>query len=137
VTWLLDTNILIYLMNHKPQGMVKRIAAVGENDIVAMSFVTYAELLKGAEGSNRTDIVLAALRDLTREIPVEYSVDENLCRFYGDHANRLKRAGTPIGGNDLWIACHAISVDATLVTNSTREFSRIDGLRLENWAEQV
>lgn len=135
MTWLLDTNIVIYLMNHKPQGMVKRITAVGENGVVAMSFVTYAELLKGAEGSNRTVAVLAALRDLTREIPVEYSVDENLCRLYGDHANRLKRAGTPIGGNDLWIACHALSIDATLVTNNTREFSRIDGLRLENWVE--
>lgn len=135
MTRLLDTNILIYLMKHKPPAIVERIAAVAGNGIVAMSFVTYAELLKGAEGSNRTDTVLVALRDLTREIPVEYTVDEKLCRLYGDHANRLKRAGTPIGGNDLWIACHALSIDATLVTNNTREFSRIDGLRLENWVE--
>lgn len=133
MTWLLDTNILIYLMKHKTPAVVERIAAVGENDTVAMSFVTYAELLKGAEGSNRADAVLAALRDLIREIPVEYAVDERICRLYGDHANRLKRAGTTIGGNDLWIACHALSIDATLVTNNTREFSRIDGLRLENW----
>lgn len=131
--WLLDTNILIYLMKHRPSTVVERIAAVGGNDIVAMSFVTFAELLKVAEGSNRTDTVLAVLRDLTREIPVEYTIDEKLCRLYGDHANRLKRAGTPIGANDLWIACHALSLDATLVTNNTREFSRIDGLRLENW----
>lgn len=135
MTWLLDTNILIYLMKHKPPALVKRIAAIGGNDTVAMSFVTYAELLKGAEGSSRTETVLTALRELTKEIPVEYAVDERLCRFYGDHANRLKRAGTPIGGNDLWIACHALSINATLVTNNTREFSRIDGLRLENWAE--
>jgi tRNA(fMet)-specific endonuclease VapC len=112
---------------------VERVAAIGGNDTVAMSFVTYAELLKGAEGSSRTETVLAALQDLTKEIPVEYVVDELLCRFYGEHANRLKRAGTPIGGNDLWIACHALSVNATLVTNNTREFSRIEGLRLENW----
>lgn len=131
--WLLDTNILIYLMKHRPSTVVERIAAVGGNDIVAMSFVTFAELLKVAEGSNRTDTVLAVLRDLTREIPVEYTIDEKLCRLYGDHANRLKRAGTPIGANDLWIACHALSLDASLVTNNTREFSRIDGLRLENW----
>lgn len=137
MTWLLDTNILIHLMKHKTPAVVKRIAAVGknDNDNVAMSFVTYAELLKGAEGSNRIDTVLAALRDLIREIPVEYTVDERICRLYGDHANRLKRAGTPIGGNDLWIACHALSIDATLVTNNTREFSRIDGLRHENWVE--
>ncbi|MFW5642496.1 MAG: PIN domain-containing protein [Alkalispirochaeta sp.] len=137
MTWLLDTSILIFMMKFKSQAIVERIAAVGENDTVGISFVTYAELLKGAEGSNRTGTVLAALRDLSREIPVEYTVDEKLCRLYGDHANRLKRAGTPIGGNELWIACHALSIDATLVTNNTREFSRIDGLRLENWAEQA
>lgn len=135
MTWLLDTNILIYLMKHKPQAVVERIAAVGDSGTVAMSFVTYAELLKGAHGSDRTELVLAALRDLTREIPVDYAVDENLCRIYGIHANRLKRAGAPIGGNDLWIACHALSADATLVTNNIREFSRIEGLKLENWVE--
>lgn len=133
MTWLLDTNILIYLMKRKPPELVERVVAIGGDDTVAMSFVTYAELLKGAEGSSRTETVLAALQDLTKEIPVEYAVDELLCRLYGEHANRLKRSGTPIGGNDLWIACHALSVNATLVTNNTREFSRIEGLRLENW----
>lgn len=135
MTWLLGTNILIYLMKHKPPAVVERIASVSDDDIVAMSFVTYAELVKGAEGSNRTETVLSVLQDLTRKIPVDYSVDERLCRLYGHHANRLKQAGTPVGGNDLWIACHALSIDATLVTNNTREFARIDGLPLENWVE--
>lgn len=53
MTWLLDTNILIYLMKHKPPAVVERIASASDDDIVAMSFVTYAELVKGAEGSNR------------------------------------------------------------------------------------
>ena len=48
---------------------------------------------------------------------------------------RLKAAGTPIGANDLWIACHALATGATLVTHNIREFERVDGLRLENWAE--
>ena len=135
MTWLLDTNILIYLMKHRPQPLVERIATVPDTDTIAMSFVTYAELLKGAHGSNRADAVLKALRDLTREIPVEYSVDEHLCHLYGHHANLLRRAGTPLGSNELWIACHALAVDATLVTNNTREFERVEGLQLANWVE--
>jgi tRNA(fMet)-specific endonuclease VapC len=132
---MLDTNILIYLMKHKPPALVERIASESDNEIVAMSFVTYAELVKGAEGSNRTDTVLTVLQDLTRKIPVDYTVNETLCRLYGRHAYRLKQAGTPVGGNDLWIACHALSIDATLVTNNIRKFSRIDGLPLQNWVE--
>lgn len=49
------------------------------------------------------------------------------------HFSRLREAGTPIGANDLWIACHALSLDATLVTSNVREFERLEGLRLENW----
>ena len=50
------------------------------------------------------------------------------------HATRLKTAGTPIGGNDLWIACHALAEKAILVTNNVREFERVEGLTVENWA---
>jgi len=56
------------------------------------------------------------------------------CEHYAQQSARLKVAGTPIGGNDLWIACHALSMGATLVTNNTREFERISGLQLANWA---
>jgi tRNA(fMet)-specific endonuclease VapC len=44
-------------------------------------------------------------------------------------------AGTPIGGNDLWIACHALAIDCILVTNNTRKFEPVAGLKLENWAD--
>ena len=49
-------------------------------------------------------------------------------------ATALKRRGTPIGANDLWIACHALALDATLVSHNMSEFARIEGLRLEDWA---
>ena len=49
-------------------------------------------------------------------------------------ATALKASGTPIGNNDLWIACHALAENATLVTNNVREFERVDGLSLDNWA---
>jgi tRNA(fMet)-specific endonuclease VapC len=58
-----------------------------------------------------------------------------ICEHYAVQFTRLRAAGTPIGANDLWIASHALAEGCTLVTNNMREFERVVGLRLENWAE--
>lgn len=100
-----------------------------------MSFVTYAELQKGAERSTRKTDVLRRLDSLTRQIPVIYATQPAICSHYAHHATQLRLAGTPIGGNDLWIACHALAENSILVTNNMNEFKRIGGLRLENWVE--
>lgn len=134
--YMLDTNILIYLMKRKPAGVVERVNVLGDDDSLCMSFFTFAELLKGAERSTRKIEVIRRLENLTREIPVQHGTNRSLCEHYAIHFTRLKDAGTPIGANDLWIACHALAEDATLVTSNTREFERIDGLRLDNWATQ-
>lgn len=131
--YMLDTNILIYLIKNKPPGIADRINALDTRDELTMSFLTYAELLKGAERSTRKDQVLAQLQQLTRSIPVDYSVNADLCQHYATQFTLLKTAGTPIGANDLWIACHALAQNATLVTHNLREFERIQGLRLEDW----
>ena len=68
-------------------------------------------------------------------MPVRYGVGRVLCEHYAAQFARVRAAGTPIGGNDLWIACHALADDCILVTNNTREFERVDGLKLENWAD--
>ncbi|MEJ2419446.1 MAG: hypothetical protein P8Y45_21480, partial [Exilibacterium sp.] len=73
------------------------------------------------------------LESLTQQIPVSYHVNRSICEHYAIHFNRLKAAGTPIGANDLWIACHALAEDAILVTHNTREFTRVDGLSVEDW----
>lgn len=99
-----------------------------------MSFITYAELLKGSEKSSRKAEVLRRLDALTRQVPVIFDTSHDLCGHYAAQFTRLKEAGTPIGANDLWIACHALALDAILVPNNIREFERITGLRLENWA---
>ncbi|WP_458137796.1 type II toxin-antitoxin system VapC family toxin [Methylomonas sp. YC3] len=130
---MLDTNILIYLIKHKPPGIADRINALDTRDELTMSFLTYAELLKGAERSTRKDQVLAQLQQLTRSIPVAYSVNADLCQHYATQFTLLKTAGTPIGANDLWIASHALAQNATLVTHNLRVFERIQGLRLEDW----
>jgi tRNA(fMet)-specific endonuclease VapC len=131
---MLDTNILIYILKNKPPEVVRHLNEIQDEDEVCMSFVTYAELLKGAEGSSRKDQTLLTLERLTRQIPVAFDVGRQMCKHYAEQFLRLKNAGTPIGGHDLWIACHALSEKATLVTNNGNELQRIIGLPIANWA---
>ncbi len=132
--YMLDTNILIYLIKNKPPSIAERINSLDKDAILCMSFFTYAELLKGAERSTRKEQVLNQLHQLTRIIPVQYDTSFSLCQNYARQFTLLKTAGTPIGANDLWIACHALSQNAILVTHNMREFERIVGLGLEDWA---
>jgi tRNA(fMet)-specific endonuclease VapC len=131
---LLDTNILIYLIKNHPPQVAERIDALDPGDSLAMSFITWAELLQGAEGSQRREATLRQLDQLARQVPVLYPEGPQICRHYAVQATALKRRGTPIGANDLWIACHALALDATLVSQNVSEFARIEGLRLEDWA---
>ena len=131
--YMLDTNILIYLMKNRPAAVAARVNAIGADAQLCMSFFTYAELLKGAQRSTRKDRVLRNLDQLIRHIPVLYAVDQRLCGHYARQFTELKAAGTPIGANDLWIACHALAEEAVLVTHNTREFRRVKGLSVEDW----
>jgi tRNA(fMet)-specific endonuclease VapC len=132
--YMLDTNILIYLIKNKPPGIATRINALDNNATLCMSFFTYVELLKGAERSTRKAQVLRQLNQLTQTVPVVYDTSIRLCGHYATQFTQLNAAGTPIGANDLWLGCHALSIDATLVTHNLRGFERIIGLRLEDWA---
>lgn len=134
MNYLLDTNILIYLIKNRPPEVATRIDALPQDDTLGMSFVTWAELLKGAERSSRKAGVLRRLDGLAKQVPVHYPQGAAICQHYAEQFTRLKDAGTPIGANDLWIACHALAEDATLVTHNTREFERVEGLRLADWA---
>jgi len=133
---MLDTNILIYLIKNRPPAVAARINALDPSDDLCMSFFTYAELLKGAQRSTQKSNVLRRLGDLTKSIPVRYGASTAMCEHYAVQFTRLRAAGTPIGANDLWIACHALADDCTLVTNNTSEFARVQTLKLDNWADQ-
>jgi len=131
--FLLDTNILSDLVRH-PQGLVAaRISVVGE-DAVCTSIIIAAELRFGAAKSgsgklvDRVDLILSALEILPLEAPVD--------RQYANIRHHLTRLGTPIGPNDLFIAAHALSVGLTVVTANAGEFSRVPGLKVENWLEK-
>lgn len=131
--FLLDTDTLIFLIKRRPADVAARVDRLPADDVLCMSFVSWAELLKGAERSMRKAEVLRQLDHLAREIPVMYPADAGICQHYAQQSALLKEQGTPIGGNDLWIAAHALALDATLVTHNHREFSRISGLRIEDW----
>lgn len=131
LTWLLDTNICIYIAKHRPPEVARRFAelAVGQ---VGMSVVTYGELHNGAMKSQQREIALEKLEGLTELIPVLPMV-ESVGQQYGKIRSHLEQSGTLIGNNDLWIAAHALDLELVLVTNNLREFQRIPGLKLENW----
>lgn len=130
--YMLDTNILIYLMKNKPLAVAERVAKLTSQDELVMSFVTYAELLKGANGSNNPPQALAKIAQIIQRIAVLYP-DNKTCEYYGVWSNKLKQQGTPIGNNDLWIACHALACNAVLVTHNVKEFKRIDSLNWQDW----
>jgi len=134
--YMLDTNILIYLINNRPLGIAERIDALPAEDLLCMSFVTYAELLKGAERSTKKPEVLRQLERLVHLVPVVYPTTPRICHHYASQFTRLKVAGSAIGANDLWIACHALAEDATLVTHNLREFQRVAGLSLTSWVDE-
>ena len=133
--YMLDTNILIYLLKNRPVSVAQRINELGEDAQLCMSFFTYAEMLKGAEHSTRKDRVLHQLERLIRQVPVVYHVYHAICEQYAVQFTYLKKAGMPVGANDLWIACHALSEGAILVTRNTAEFKRIKGLLFEDWVD--
>ena len=131
--YLLDTNILIYLLKNQPPEVARHVDSLAVEDRLCMSFITWAELLKGAQRSTRKPEVLRRLDALARQVGVIYPVGPAICLHYAEQFMRLKDAGTTIGGNDLWIACHALAEGATLVTHNTREWVRVSGLVVQDW----
>lgn len=134
--YMIDTNILIYQMKNMFPQITARINTAEEQGAqLVMSFVTYTELLKGAENSTQKSKVLKRIAQLSEKIKVVYPSDHSICQHYATQFLRLKQAGTLIGGNDLWIGCHALAEQAVLVTHNVREFQRIEGLKVEDWVD--
>ena len=131
--YMLDTNIIIYLLKNKPPSIADKINSLPADASLIMSFITYAELLKGAENSQRKEQVLAQLEQLTTIIEVVYPDNHTICQHYAVQFLKLKSKGTPIGANDLWIACHALAAEAILVTHNVREFERASNFPVEDW----
>jgi tRNA(fMet)-specific endonuclease VapC len=132
VKYLLDTDICIYLMKNRSEKILKRLKTLEPGD-VGISSITLAELHYGVEKSlfperNREALEAFALPLEVAEFGAEAAV------HYGAVRAALARKGTPIGGNDLFIAAHALALGVPLVTNNLREFRRVPGLKVEGWA---
>ena len=128
--YLLDTNIVIYTMKNRPPEV--RAAFMQHNDQMAISSITYMELVYGAENSSNPEANLVAIEGFVARLEV-LDYDTNAAAHTGQLRAELAKQGTPIGPYDQMIAGHARSLGLVLVSNNEKEFARVPGIRLENW----
>ena len=128
---MLDTNICIAIIKQKPKDILQKFGAYQIGDI-CISSVTLAELRYGVAKSQFREKNQAALDEFI--LPLEVAdFDEPATVYYGTLRATLEKQGIPIGALDTMIGAHALSLSVTLVTNNTKEFSRIIGLKLVDW----
>ena len=128
---MLDTNICIYVIKHKPETVFQKLQNTNPED-VCISSVTYAELVHGVEKSAAVEKNRLALSMLLANMEIlDFDVDAADC--YGKIRAVLEKKGTPIGPLDMMITAHAQSLGYTVVTNNVKEFSRVSALQIENW----
>ena len=131
MTYLLDTNICIYIMRRHPRQVFERFRKEGIGR-VGISSISVAELSYVVAKSQRAVQNARALDQFLYPLIV-HAFDKPAAHAYGRLRAFLERQGTPIGSNDLFIAAHALSLGATLVSNNVNEFGRISDLKLETW----
>jgi tRNA(fMet)-specific endonuclease VapC len=131
--YLLDTDIVSYALKAKTQAVEDKLKSVPPSQL-AISVVTQAELLYGLKILPDNHPLHAAVRKWLRITPV-LAWEPEASEFYAEIRHQLTSSGQPIGELDMMIAAHALALGATLVTNNTRHYGRIQApLRLENWA---
>jgi len=128
---MLDTNICIYIIKNRPKSVKEKFREfeIGE---LCISSITVSELMYGAYKSEYTEKNLQAINEFLMPFElVDYDYMASVA--YGKVRADLEKRGQVIGGMDMQIAGHALSLNLTLVTNNTREFKRVKDLKLENW----
>ena len=128
--YLLDTNIVIYVIKRRPVEVLKTVNTHANR--MAISVLTLAELLHGAEKSSQSASNLAVVEDFCSRLEV-LPYTAKAAQHYGSIRASLENIGQTIGVNDLHIAAHARCEGLVLVTNNEKEFSRVAALQIENW----
>ena len=128
--YLLDTNIVIYVLKRRPVEVLSTFNANASR--MAISSITLAELLHGAEKSSRVSENLAAIEDFCSRLEI-LPYGPKAAQHYGAIRAALEKLGQPIGVNDMHIAAQARSQGLVLVTNNMGEFARVPALEAENW----
>lgn len=130
--YLLDTDICVFIRGSRQPRLTERFRALSPGE-AAISIITYGELAFGVGKSTQRAQASVALRTLLQFLPV-LPLPVEAGAAYGKIRSELQGRGEVIGGNDLWIAAHAVASQLILITNNEREFRRVSGLAVENWA---
>lgn len=133
IKYMLDTNICIYVIKRRPEELLGVFNI--NSGYMCISSITLAELIHGVEKSSRPARNLKNVEDFVSRLDI-LSYDDEAAGHYGDIRADLEKKGNVIGVNDLHIAGHARSRGLVLVTNNEKEFSRVEGLRIENWVRR-
>lgn len=135
MAYLLDSNVCVIYLNGKSLLLRQRLNSTPVADILVCAVVK-GELFYGSRRSNNPAKSLQIQQEFLAQF-VSLPFDDAAAVVYGEIRAALAQAGTPIGPNDLQIAAIALANDLTLVTHNTREFSRVQGLKLEDWESDV
>ena len=130
MSYMLDTDIFSYVVGKRHPEVRRRFSQM--LDSICISAITYAEAVYGARkrGSDSLTSLVSLFAELVKILPWT----DKAAKAYADIRCDLEKKGTPIGANDMLIAASALSSGSVLVTNNVTHFSRVQGLRIENWA---
>ena len=131
--FLRDTDICICVRQKRSASLRQRFHALQPGEVV-VSVITYGELLFGAITRGQLAAEREKWRELVRLLPV-LPLPLETSEKYGTIRAELETSGKVIGNNDLWIAAHAMAAQLILVTNNEKEFRRVRGLKVQNWAK--
>lgn len=133
MTYLLDTNICIYIIKKKPIEVLQKFRSypIGE---IGISSISVAELMFGVQKSQYKSRNERALEKFLIPLIIR-EFDYKAASVYGKIRSQLEKTGQPIGPLDTLIAAHALSLNLILVTNNIREFKKVPGLRVTNWLD--
>jgi tRNA(fMet)-specific endonuclease VapC len=129
--YMLDTDMCSYIIKEHPESVRQRFQTLAMEQL-CVSVVTYAELIYGVERSSSKRVNRPVIEDFVRHLDV-MDWDTEAADQYGVIRTELEAAGTPIGAMDMMIAAHAKSIKAVLVTNNQKHFTKIKGLKIDNW----
>ena len=134
--YLLDTNICIYIINEKPEKVLRKFEQYPVYEF-GISSITHAELQYGVEKGKNKNTNQDALDEFLLPLTILPFHGKKLVTCYGEIRASLESKGKTIGPLDMLIAAHALSLDLTIISNNIREFSRIPNLKCENWIREL
>lgn len=134
MNYMLDTDVCIYLMEQGNLSIFAKFDELENNTDFYISTMVLSELQYGISKSLKKDFNQSKLYSFLQRVKI-IPYNEKCAAYYGEIRTKLKKQGSSVGNNDIHIAAHAIAENATLITNNTREFKRIDNLKVLSWQE--